>query len=1471
MATAEQPGQQVGGWQLVEVLGTGAFGETWLATDPSGAPAAVKLLNRPPGDELRVLSRIAHPSIVEVLGAGGGDRPYLAMELARGRTLAETGRLPEAQALAVVAAVLDALACVHVAGLTHGDVKPDNVMIDVHHDGSVDVKLIDFGLAGVRRGGTLAWASPERLRGEPSRPPGDVYAVGLVLWTLLHGELPFAELPVDKMLLRRREQSVVPSAGPDWVRELLEAMLAIDPARRPEAGAAADTFAHHGVPLPEIDTAWLRRRARSLALPGPVDGVVQQWLDRGGVSVVVGAAGSGKSLAVQRAVVELSARGASWVRVQSLGSPWSGIAAALVDPRLPGAPAALRVARDPADRAYSAARQLLRRAGGPLFVLVDDWASLDEGSRRVVRVLADETETGGVLITSETEVELVTRTVVKTERLAAWSTEDTARLVEHVLGPQGASLSALVAHVHEVASSHPRLVVDALVQAMAVGALWMASRRWMEDPARLGMLPAPDASPATDVACLSPREVFAGGLIAAHGYPMPRERLAALVDGTPDTLGALLQPLIVHGLVRVEGGLVQVTQAEAARALLGAVPDLADVHRRLAVALEPLGPSARLGWHLVHAGDPERAAALGPDCVARTRGEDVEGAAALAHALWEWTRTWELAEQLILALVGARRGADAAAFAAQLDPAEMGLETPVPLGVFVAWARALVTADRSADALTVIRQAQSRLRQAPMRGARRAVELHEVHALALSKLGRLDVAANVALAATANLPELEDVPATVDAWLRARVVAADCLQRMGEIDLAIEQLQSVPEAVGGGRPTRGTLDARLARLYWLAKRYRESAQVFAHAARQSGGLSALDRARLANNSALASFKVGDPAAAVSQWERARLIFDRLESEHARIGVQLNLCVGYLELGRWERARRAGVWAHEHARKHGEHRYEAMAAGNLGDVFRHLDRPQTARAMYTDALILAEEHDYAEEIAENLRRLGQLALEQDEPEAASLCAKAERRATELGQAAEAGRAAALLAVVEARRGDAEAASDALARGRGILAEHGDARELAEWRLCSAMVSQALGVSDRAVSELARVVLFAEEVGSVQLRARADKLAQQIDVERLSSGNEREHRMLDMAVAVAQEQDLESLLQAIAEAALELTDADRAFVLERGRNVLASALRAEAEPSPPSWTIAERSMEENREVIVADLGDRPDLRTSTSMRALDLRSVMCVPLVRASDVLGALYVDSGRAGEHELVELGRYLRALAGYAAIAIANAERVAQHDRQIEDASALAHDMRNLALVLIGLAEHVSEIETAEAETIESMSDVRQVGNQLVQMTERFLQPTLRAPEVVSLSELIGQLSSMVRHEAERRAIELVVDVSAGHVVRVDVEAMRRALFNIVHNAFKYCGDGGRVALSVAGSSDHVFFTVHDSGPGIPDDIAPYIFDYRRQGRQARQGFGIGLSVASRAVDDAGGTIRAGNHPSGGGLVTVILPRYVEP
>ncbi|MER3409824.1 MAG: hypothetical protein C4306_06940, partial [Thermoleophilia bacterium] len=179
---------------------------------------------------------------------------YIAYEYVPGRTLRQAmraGELDDGAALEACAQILEALAHAHSRGIVHRDVKPANVLLCEGRE--IEVKLLDFGLALIREEetltatgdvpGTLAYISPERLRGRPAGPAADVWAVGVILWEALAGRHPFWNGTL--LDTARRIQRGAPSlrdARPDLpqaVIECVEQALALDPARRPSARALA--------------------------------------------------------------------------------------------------------------------------------------------------------------------------------------------------------------------------------------------------------------------------------------------------------------------------------------------------------------------------------------------------------------------------------------------------------------------------------------------------------------------------------------------------------------------------------------------------------------------------------------------------------------------------------------------------------------------------------------------------------------------------------------------------------------------------------------------------------------------------------------------------------------------------------------------------------------------------------------------------------------------------------------------------------------------------------------------------------------------------------------------------------------------------------------------------------------------------------------------------------------------------------
>jgi len=153
--------------------------------------------------EARAVARLSHPNIVTVIDRGDDDgRQYIVFEHVDGENLKElvqrTGRLPVRRAIELALAVADGLAFAHQQGLVHRDVKPQNVLLS--REG--DVKVTDFGIArsleverGVTQTGTVLgtgeYLAPEQASGKPVSPATDVYSLGVVLWEMLAGEVPF--------------------------------------------------------------------------------------------------------------------------------------------------------------------------------------------------------------------------------------------------------------------------------------------------------------------------------------------------------------------------------------------------------------------------------------------------------------------------------------------------------------------------------------------------------------------------------------------------------------------------------------------------------------------------------------------------------------------------------------------------------------------------------------------------------------------------------------------------------------------------------------------------------------------------------------------------------------------------------------------------------------------------------------------------------------------------------------------------------------------------------------------------------------------------------------------------------------------------------------------------------------------------------------------------------------------------------
>lgn len=232
-------GAYVGGYLIEHRVGTGGHGAVYRARHAvTGAPAAIKLLHAHLqrstmlrarfAQEAATLAALDHPGIVRVSDTGTLDdgRPFYVMEWIPGQTLADElaqrGRLSVQEALLTSAHIGDALAAAHASGVVHRDLKARNVII---MDASTrQLKVIDFGVAKVSSPliattvhstaslvGSPATMAPEQLRGEPVDSRTDVYGMGILLFRMITGRLPFEAS--DLVELEERQMHAPPPAA----------------------------------------------------------------------------------------------------------------------------------------------------------------------------------------------------------------------------------------------------------------------------------------------------------------------------------------------------------------------------------------------------------------------------------------------------------------------------------------------------------------------------------------------------------------------------------------------------------------------------------------------------------------------------------------------------------------------------------------------------------------------------------------------------------------------------------------------------------------------------------------------------------------------------------------------------------------------------------------------------------------------------------------------------------------------------------------------------------------------------------------------------------------------------------------------------------------------------------------------------------------------------------------------------------
>jgi len=198
--------------------------------------------------EAAIGEKLDHPQVMRVFGGEERSRVYMVMEWCPGRLLRQIldeGPIARERALHIACEVLDALDYVHSQGVVHRDLKPENIMVDEHDN----IKLIDFGIAGDSAARRLTYAnitaalgtpnyiSPEQVKGKRGDGRSDIYAMGIILYEMLSGKMPFnGPSPIavmnDRLLNHPTPPTVADPTITPQLQEVLYRAMERDPKNR---------------------------------------------------------------------------------------------------------------------------------------------------------------------------------------------------------------------------------------------------------------------------------------------------------------------------------------------------------------------------------------------------------------------------------------------------------------------------------------------------------------------------------------------------------------------------------------------------------------------------------------------------------------------------------------------------------------------------------------------------------------------------------------------------------------------------------------------------------------------------------------------------------------------------------------------------------------------------------------------------------------------------------------------------------------------------------------------------------------------------------------------------------------------------------------------------------------------------------------------------------------------------------------
>ena len=380
-----------------------------------------------------------------------------------------------------------------------------------------------------------------------------------------------------------------------------------------------------------------------------------------------------------------------------------------------------------------------------------------------------------------------------------------------------------------------------------------------------------------------------------------------------------------------------------------------------------------------------------------------------------------------------------------------------------------------------------------------------------------------------------------------------------------------------------------------------------------------------------------------------------------------------------------------------------------------------------------------------------------------------------------------------------------------------------------------------------------------------------------------RLIEISRSLNSTLSLRPLLQRIVLAGQELTDTEACSILlvdrKSGQLYFEAATNLQGVHSiivPMEGSVAGKVVQTGEPLIVSDA--RTDPRFDFSSKAdeqssIVTRSILAVPLITRKGVIGVLEGINKRGGADFTPDDVELLSVLGSQAAVAVQNALLFQQSDLIAE----IVHEMRTPLNSIVAYADLMQRPTVTVDQCTQFAGIIYGEADRISEMTNNFLDlARLRsgraslAQAPVDLNTVIHMALTVMKPQADAKQITFSVDVPAAPLsILGDAQRLHQALLNLLSNAIKYCRSDDDVTVLVRGEENFVAVSVVDTGPGIPADALPSIFDrfYRVPGTEDQAvGTGLGLAITQQIVEAHGGEISVSSEEGLGTAFTFTLP-----